>query len=105
MKERPIIFNSEMVRAILDGRKTQTRRVVKPQPYVDEMGNFCWNGSNFGQHYWYGPLSQTIATFKRKGRVGYCPYGAPGDRLWVRETWRPAGRFATEYLIEYRADE
>lgn len=57
MKEKPIIFSGPMVRAILEGRKTQTRRVVKPQP-ID--GNPCQRS---------------------------CPYGQPGDRLWVRETW------------------
>ena len=57
MKERPIIFNGEMVRAILEGRKTQTRRVVKPLTYK-----------------------------KQEWRLN-CPYGAPGDQLWVRETW------------------
>jgi len=63
MSERPIIFNSEMVRAILDGRKTQTRRVIKPQP-VDarEVESEEWPG-------------------------GYCLYGQIGDRLWVRETF------------------
>ncbi|MFN3323437.1 MAG: hypothetical protein ACK5AZ_08075 [Bryobacteraceae bacterium] len=60
MKERPIIFSGPMVRAILDGRKTQTRRVVRPQPKAP-----------------MGP--------ERKMRS--CPYGAPGERLWVRETF------------------
>lgn len=88
VRERGILFSGEMVRAILEGRKTVTRRVIKPQPRVDDCGNFCWNGWNYGQHFRHGPLAQSIATFKRKGgRVGFCPYGAPGDRLWVRETW------------------
>lgn len=64
-RERPILFNDEMVRAILDGRKTETRRVVLPQP----------------------PLSRAIAgsEFSVGGRDYRCPYGQPGDRLWVRE--------------------
>jgi hypothetical protein len=89
MKERPILFGEPMVRALLDGSKTQTRRVVKPQPYVDPQGNFCWNGSNFGQDF-NGPHIQAIASplpSSRTGRV-LCPYGKPGDRLWVREAWR-----------------
>lgn len=62
MNEHPILFSSEMVRAILEGRKTQTRRVIKPQPYWEV-------GRDIMQY----PLD--------------CPYGQPGDRLWVRETW------------------
>jgi hypothetical protein len=88
MKERPILFSAPMVRALLSGTKTQTRRVVKPQPYADEQGNACWNGSNFGQD-GRGPLFRSLASpvpSSRTKRV-HCPYGAPGDRLWVRETW------------------
>lgn len=79
MKERPILFSGEMVRAILDGRKTQTRRVVK----------FDWCGSANGL------LHQ--ASFDPAYK---CPYGKVGDRLWVRETWAKllSGR------IWYRAD-
>ncbi|MCA6954799.1 hypothetical protein [Pectobacterium polaris] len=69
MKERGIIFNGEMVRATLDGRKTQTRRIVKPQP--DEDGLARLNG---------GPWMDTSE------RVYRCPFGQPGDRLWIRET-------------------
>lgn len=68
MKERPIPFNAEMVRAVLDGRKTQTRRVVKSQPE---------NNTDCPYHVGVGA--------ERKARI--CPYGKPGDRLWVRETW------------------
>jgi hypothetical protein len=78
-----------MVRALLAGAKTQTRRVVKPQPYVDEMGNACWNGWNYGQDVYRNPMFKTLASpipSSRTKRV-LCPYGAPGDRLWVRETW------------------
>ena len=65
MKERPILFKAEMVRAILSGKKTQTRRVVKPPaPYVP---------SDSG-------VDILVATDQIR-----CPYGKPGDRLWVRE--------------------
>ncbi|MEB5816679.1 hypothetical protein [Klebsiella quasipneumoniae] len=80
MKERGMIFNSEMVRAILDGRKTQTRRIMAPQPADDiERGIFPnpevigWKSSRRHKH------GSTTAHF--------CHYGKPGDRIWVRETW------------------
>lgn len=90
MKERPILFSAPMVRAILEGRKTQTRRIVKPQPEVRNM--------NLG----YSEIP--MLTFKRKASPGYwlwpnateqiiaeCPHGKPGDRLYVRETWSHTG--------------
>ncbi|MEQ9868754.1 hypothetical protein ABRP77_05585 [Pectobacterium odoriferum] len=69
MKERGIIFNGDMVRAILSGQKTQTRRVVKSQP--DEDGLARLRG---------GPWMDTSE------RVYRCPHGEVGDRLWIRET-------------------
>jgi len=80
MKERPIIFSGEMVRAILDGRKTQTRRVMKPQPTLD--GRF-WK---FGGAGWSDGVNRVTPMY---GHSLYyaCPYGVPGDRLWVRERW------------------
>lgn len=74
MKERPILFKAEMVQAILDGRKTQTRRVLKAD--FDEMVErevgqvWPWCEDCNGDDYWYS-----------------CPYGKIGDRLWVRETF------------------
>lgn len=76
MTERPILFSAPMVRAILAGTKTQTRRVIKPQPpsnCVRPMayeGTWTWEYMRHGVH--LGPD---------------CPYGKPGDTLWVRETW------------------
>jgi hypothetical protein len=76
MKERPILFSAPMVRALLDGSKTQTRRVVKTQPdeYAVMLGDQCLlvHDSSPGMH-----NSELIS----------CPYGQPGDRLWVRETF------------------
>ncbi|HDO7074944.1 hypothetical protein [Klebsiella pneumoniae] len=80
MKERGMIFNGEMVRAILDDRKTQTRRIMDPQPDDDiERSIFPnpevigWKSSRRHKH------GSTTAHF--------CHYGKPGDRIWVRETW------------------
>lgn len=90
MTDRPILFSAEMVRAILDGRKTQTRRVIKPQPWVDNMGNACWKDRNFGQSANHVPHIKALASpipCSDTKRV-LCPYGSPGDLLWVRETWR-----------------
>lgn len=81
MTERPILFNGAMVRAILDGSKTQTRRPVKVQP-----GDVLW-GSNGLEWSWLSNTDGgTPADFVR------CPFGVPGDRLWVRETWAPDPR-------------
>jgi len=79
IKEHPILFSAEMVRAILDGRKTQTRRVIKPQPEGKSMDDALggeWLKKDFG-----GLLIPRIKDL----HMG-CPY-QPGDRLWVRETW------------------
>ena len=69
MTERPILFNTEMVRAILDGRKTQTRRIIKPQPTNPRWNNIGWVGWDDGHGY------QIKAPCN------------PGDIQWVRETW------------------
>lgn len=86
---KSILFNTEMVRAILDGRKTVTRRVVKPQPtgrLVPELPNSCWPGY-FGE--------------ENTPRVVRPPYFV-GDILYVRETWcDPSG---TGYPFLYKAD-
>ena len=82
MKERPILFNGAMVRAILDGSKTQTRRVVKFRhtPPSDAEARRLHPA---------GFLHETGFDGVR------CPFGSPGDRLWVRETWRLADGVGT----------
>ncbi|MFG6159674.1 hypothetical protein ACGTNG_12780 [Halomonas sp. 1390] len=90
MKERPILFNDEMVRALLDGRKTQTRRLLKPQPgttpddYPGAPGHW-WpcNGVGSMVHVERELQNQAGGWEGFAGTV--CPYGQPGDRLWVRE--------------------
>ncbi|WP_447870260.1 hypothetical protein [Serratia fonticola] len=83
MKERPVLFNGDMVRAILDGRKTQTRRVIKPQPTLSEHTGFNWKGYAYG----IGSCHKdTVRNFANCFKT--CPFGQVGDRLWVRETWQ-----------------
>lgn len=84
MKERPILFSGEMVRAILAGRKTQTRRVVRPQPtFGDVSGVFgAWLFKTKGNEWLIYPNAKEAV-------LRLCPYGAPGARLWVRETFQP----------------
>ncbi|GKQ09109.1 hypothetical protein NUKP79_28300 [Klebsiella quasipneumoniae] len=90
IREKGLIFNSEMVRAILDGRKTQTRRPIKwKQTRFTEIGEredgSKWPWSEDAEHacdFWHP-----------------CPFGAVGDRIWVRETWNKYGG-----LLTYRAD-
>ena len=85
MKERPIIFSAPMVRAILDGRKTQTRQVVKPQP--PHSCRYVMNGAA-SHALCFGPNDECVPpTGTSIDHRLPCPYGVPGDRLWVRETW------------------
>lgn len=88
-RDRPIIFSAPMVRAILAGRKTQTRRVIKPQPYEvrppDDGCGWRWEFCRRGLAYAWNTEAERLAS----GMVGHCPYGHPGDRLWCRERWAP----------------
>lgn len=78
--ERPILFSGPMVRAIFDGKKTQTRRVVKPQFQQMWGSGVRWNDSVFSLH---------VDIKEPDGQWKWirCPYGKAGDRLWVRETF------------------
>ncbi len=92
LKERPIIFSGAMVRAIHEGRKTQTRRVVKtPHGYNPRH----YLGVVAGLHVWEG-------VDKWGGQLA-CPYGAAGDRLWVRETWQPYREHSAEQNATIKA--
>jgi hypothetical protein len=103
VRERPILFSGEMVRAILDGRKTQTRRVVKPQPTKfpshDEPGPFVWFPVRFRGLSEEGRIR--LSEFAEKLRP-FCPYGQPGDRLWVREGF--IRHISIPQLVGYVAD-
>ncbi|EFA6673174.1 TPA: hypothetical protein HOZ77_004279 [Escherichia coli] len=77
VKERGMIFNDEMVRAILGGNKTQTRRIVEEKFYGRAVA------------------AELLAK--------HCPYGQPGDRIWVRETYRVHGKATDVATLVYRA--
>jgi hypothetical protein len=84
MAERPILFSGEMVRAILEGRKTQTRRVIKPKPPL-----WCTGIETVGDPAGFRLLPHSLSMDDSFYGWRRCPYGQPGDRLWVRETWMP----------------
>jgi hypothetical protein len=100
--DRPILFSGEMVRAILEGRKTQTRRVIKKTVDFTSQDklpkNWIW-----AKHMLPDEDAEFIG-------VPVCPYGIPGDRLWVRETWQVEYRGdstdgSTAYVVTYKADK
>ncbi|HCQ7175800.1 TPA: hypothetical protein OL716_003204 [Enterobacter cloacae] len=95
MKERGMIFNGEMVRAILDGKKTQTRRPLKwKQTRFTEIGE-----REDGSKWPWSEDAEHVCDFWHP-----CPFGAVGDRIWVRETWAEAGAGAPDlklYLANY----
>lgn len=95
MKERPILFSGAMVRSILNGSKSQTRRVVKPQPAPDQQPRTVIGSSGFV----YVMDNAPLLPYPEVRRVRWdCPYGQPGDRLWVRETWQ--GPLLQEFEID-----
>jgi len=96
MSEKPILFNAEMVRAVLDGRKTQTRRILKDAPSDPK----CTEHLKHPDGRW----------FFKGGGIAKCPYGKPGTKLWVRETWAHLNDYDGQVLLAssrialYRAD-
>jgi hypothetical protein len=110
MKERPIIFTGEMVRGIIEERKTMTRRAIKPQPIYEGEHSYgdSWAWKK-GIDWFSG-----VTTLQLTSKAGLLhedrnPYGQPGDRLWVRETWGIGTRSdpfqGWRDGIEYRVDE
>ncbi|HBN8303652.1 hypothetical protein SOJ57_01880 [Pseudomonas aeruginosa] len=97
-RERPILFNDQMVRAILEGRKTVTRRAVK------DTGFYAIDAAIHGNE---------VALREREALSTRCPFGQPGDRLWVREAWTidllaaysTEKGYDSEYELRYRADD
>lgn len=91
-RERGIMFTDPMVHAILEGRKTQTRRVVKPALRFSESVGFVWKGGAYGITPEGKAFTPTL--------LAKCPYGQPGDRLWVREGhYRPQA--GTSRVVQY----
>lgn len=119
MKERGMIFNSEMVRALLDGRKTQTRREVNLNLDIACLATtYDWATSLAANH--YQALTEEQIQQKAESLRGVihpvilgngqmvsiiCPYGKPGDRIWVRETFCPVDdiQYGGERWVDYRA--
>ncbi|EPD0170591.1 hypothetical protein ACR4TN_001127 [Klebsiella variicola] len=106
MTERGMIFNAEMVRALLSDRKTQTRRIMKVQPESNQLGLLLITDStkhsDIGKYHW----AESNATGNHvRSKLFSCPFGAVGDRIWVRETW--SSDFANYYpndRVWYAAD-
>ena len=125
IKEKPILFRAAMVRAILDGRKTQTRRLVKPQPVINGFSFNRASGDILCRCDYLPPSCLVQPPHYNHpfldGPERLCPYGQPGDRLWVKETWQAydGGSFKTPFgnartfsnnpklgdLIEFKADK
>ena len=106
MKERPIIFSTNMVQAIRDGRKTQTRRVIKPQPEWRERElnslsseGWAWITTKASLLHWHDIVDFSNAL------IEFCPYKV-GSRLWVRETCHLMKRnMTTTPVVVYKADQ
>lgn len=111
MKQRPILFSAPMVRALLDGSKTQTRRVVK-LPHSNPLG--IWEPTTISGNTKTGEVipEQAAIWHTRTGDCLTSPYGQPGDHLWVREAWRtiaqadnqPPRDMDAGYRVWYEAD-
>lgn len=113
-REKPILFNADMVRAILDGRKTQTRRIVKPHGWtIEQMSKYKFadvlNASESSGLSCQQPATSAYAGFQigSNDTPGYfkCPFGTVGDQLWVRETFFAFGRWEMRYSEKKNRDE
>jgi hypothetical protein len=113
MKTTPMLFSGPMVRALLEGRKTQTRRVINPQPPSDDNGT-PYGGRILGPEM-YSPVkidqqgneydgAEIYGVYDEDGEWGVkCPYGQPGDWLWVREAFSTWDNVDGESGVDYRA--
>ena len=112
MTERPILFSGPMVRAILDGRKTQTRRLLRLPPPADTVkvvrspssGRWFSESAPWTLGDMFPGADRPEQKVIWRGAHGVrCPYGQPGDRLWVRETWGRSTDLVRVYV--YAADQ
>lgn len=117
MKESPILFSAPMIRAIIAGAKWQTRRIIRPQPELAIMDSSSAHALSVAKEIGIVPDSErprwrwrgTFAMPWPQALRHDGPYGMPGDRLWVRETWAAVWPGEDEVpirecTIEYRAD-
>lgn len=110
-RQRPILFAAAMVRAIIEGRKTQTRRVLDPQPpppgVVQRIAgiDYSWIAPRAPSVIWRpaGPVWAVRQAMGREPEL-VCRYGRPGDRLWVQEAHAFAWRVGDKVLVKYTAD-
>lgn len=96
MKERPILFSDQRVRALLIGQQTQTRRIMKSQAFAPGQDNHegCYGFDVISNHLrGHHVMEMSDLSYQ-------CPFGQPGDKLWVRETWR-GPEVPEEQLAEY----
>ncbi|SXZ66079.1 morphogenetic protein [Klebsiella pneumoniae] len=92
-----MIFNAEMVRALLSGRKTQTRRIIKPQPEATLSGSLSGK--------WLSRPLNGLLLPKIEDIAIHCPFGSVGDRIWVREAFRVHSRATDVATLVYKASE
>lgn len=104
MKSRPILFSAPMIRALLDGRKTQTRRVVKPQPILSAHHEPVRpEPRGFGS--WIFMAHSDEPSYQFATNDCRCPYGYEGSLLWVREAFFPEVAGDEHFPVWYRATE
>ncbi len=112
MTERGMIFNAEMVRAILDGRKTQTRRIIQSAAKnMQARGHEVISNRAPGDK-WYGDYVYSMRDrsgvwqdFTNEQFLAKCPFGVVGDRIWVREAFRVMGCATDVARLMYKASE
>ena len=106
-KAKPILFNTDMLRAILDGRKTETRRLIKSQQLIGILPDKCKNGmpEEFLKEKKFMFKPYCDMTDAELIKAAYNPPYQPGDVLYVRETWSPVFVVPRRYLYKVGCEE